>query len=249
MNIILQPCSSRIAQQHYSNAIVNLNLNLDLIKSFLVYKDYQNLYNMFQNDTINIWDVTKNSANKWDKIKIGDIALFAKNKYIFSYGVICYKLKNSQLANFLWGEDEKGQTWENIYFLTELKNTNINYLYFNRAVGYKDNYIIQGFNVLDDEKTNLFLNNYPISSETYMPNVEQSEYFEALKDPLNGLDSVDTKILSNQRKEQNFLRKQLFKNKLYEKCSICGETFPISFLCCSHIKKRCMCSLEEKKRL
>lgn len=135
---------------------------------------------------------------------------------------------------------------EHIFF-NRLKNTNINYLYFNRAVGYKDNYIIQGFNVLDDEKTNLFLNNYPISSETYMPNVEQSEYFEALKNPLNGLDSVDAKILSNQRKEQNFLRKQLFKNKLYEKCSICGETFPISFLCCSHIKKRCMCSLEEKK--
>lgn len=247
MNLILQPCSNKTALLHYSNTIENSNLNLNLIKSYLSKTDYQNLLDIFNQDCIHVWGVTKSSNAKWNRMNIGDVALFSKSGVIFSYGIVCYKVQNSNLAEFLWGKDKQNKTWEYIYFLTELKTTNITYLSFNNAVGYNDKYVIQGFNVLDDEKTAKFLNKYPIFSETYIPEVKESEYLDVINNPLDNLETVDSKVLSNQRIEQNFLRRQLFKNKTHDRCSICGEDMPISFLCCSHIKKRCMCSLDEKK--
>ena len=53
----------------------------------------------------------------------------------------------------LWNENEKGETWEYIYFLDELVSHNIPYAHFNRVVPYKENNVIQGFDVLDDQKS------------------------------------------------------------------------------------------------
>lgn len=60
----------------------------------------------------------------------------------------------------LWDKDSNGMTWEYIYFLVKVSDIHIPYVDFNRIVGYQENYIIQGFNVLSQEKTEKFLNAY-----------------------------------------------------------------------------------------
>ena len=247
MNLVLQPCSNKVAQQHYQDTIDNKDLMLNDIKDKLGNQDYQNLSDIYGENHIHIWGVTPSSYSKWDRMNVGDIAIFSKQNEIFSYGVVCFKLHNAELAKKLWGKDSDGNTWEYIYFLTEVTNIHISYKDFNKAVGYDERYIIQGFNVLTQEKTDNFLNVYPIQSNTFIQDVKEEEYVEIINNPLLKMDSVDGKVVSSQRREQAFLRRQLFKGKIKDKCAICGETFPVQFLCCSHIKKRCYCTLEEKK--
>ena len=247
MNLILQPCANYIAQQHYNDTVINNNLVLEDIRSELMESDYEALLNIYGSNNIHIWGVTKSSYTKWEKIQIGNIVLFSKNKEIFSHGVVCYKIHNKQLANILWGKNADGLTWEYIYFLAEVNSITISYKDFNKTVGYADNYVIQGLSVLNQEKTEKFLNVYPLQSKDFLPIIKEEEYIECINNSLIHMESVDEKILTNQRKEQNFLRQQLFKGKTKAKCAICGKEYPVSFLCCSHIKKRCDCSLEEKK--
>ena len=52
----------------------------------------------------------------------------------------------------MWNYNNKGDTWEYVYFIDEVKSLDIPYIEFNRVVGYADNFVIQGFNILDDEK-------------------------------------------------------------------------------------------------
>lgn len=51
----------------------------------------------------------------------------------------------------MWGYDENGNTWENIYLLDKIEKVYIPYEKLNPVLEYKDNYIIQGFNVLNEK--------------------------------------------------------------------------------------------------
>ncbi|HBV88091.1 MAG TPA: hypothetical protein DEF42_15890 [Desulfosporosinus sp.] len=106
---------------------------------------------------VQIWGVNPGTTianeNKWLRIKSGDIVLFSANKRIFSSGIVTDKLHNKNLAKELWGMNDDNQTWEYIYFLKDINEQNIEITEFNQAVGYASNYVIQGFSVLDGEKS------------------------------------------------------------------------------------------------
>ncbi|WP_201782247.1 hypothetical protein [Paenibacillus xylanivorans] len=90
-------------------------------------------------------------------------------------GVVVLKLQHKELATRLWGYDKSGQTWEYVYFLDEIKQHAIPYIEFNRAVGYADNYIIQGFNVMREELSERMLSSFDLKSEIYLPDVSEEE--------------------------------------------------------------------------
>jgi len=247
MNLILQPCANKVATHNFNETIINKDLKISSIANCLSNEDYANLLEIYNNSTISVWGVKPTNYKKWDRISIGDIALFSGHGNIFAYGIVCYKMHSPKLAQFLWGTDADHTSWEYIYFLQETSTVSIPYIDFNRAVGYNENNVIQGLSVLSQDKVDDFLNTYPLASLTFVQDVKEDEYFNIVSNPLAKLDSVDGKVLSTQRKEQAFLRRQLFKGKTTARCSICGEEFPVALLCCSHIKKRCYCTLEEKK--
>jgi hypothetical protein len=58
--------------------------------------------------------------------------------------------------------------------------------------------------------------------------------------------STDGTISGKYRREQNALRKSLFRNLKFESCGICGREFPIKLLHAAHIKPRNECSHEER---
>ena len=246
MNIVLQPCSNKIATKHYQHTILNDDLYLNTVKSYLSDDDFKNLKKIYNEEPIKLWGVLESRNSTWEKIKVGDVALFAKNNHIISYGTICYKMRNASLAKCLWDTDEYGKTWEYIYFLTAINNYSIPYADFNRAVGYDEKNTIQGFTILNDEKSNMFLDEFPLQKETRLPKITEKDYFKIIKNRFNTTDDLDGKVQSSYRKEQSFLRDTLFKNKFTDKCALCGKEYPVEFLCCAHIKKRCLCSTEER---
>ncbi len=121
----------------------------------------------------------------------------------------------------------------------------IPYERFNRIVGYKPNYIIQGFNVLDESKSDNVIFSFDLSSSIYYPPVSKGDFEKAVKefDPTKPLDS-EAKV--QVRNEQAYLRKYLFHDKKISTCAICGRELPVDLLVTAHLKKRAECTGEEK---
>lgn len=155
-------------------------------------------------------------------------------------------MRNEALARQLWGIDIKSETtWEYIYFLEEINKQDIPVELFNKIAGYKSNNVIQGFTLLNYEKSQSIIDYFDFASETYLPPVDEKEYIKAIKefDPTKELD-IESK--GKARTEQSFLRKILFKDKKNGTCGICGKIYPVSFLVAAHIKLRAVCTVQEK---
>ena len=243
-NIILQPSSNKDAREHYLDTIEN-PVKLKSIEPFLDSKTLIILNDIYTDGNCFIWGVTPggNNITKWNRINKGDVTLFSKSGGIYASAVTTFKIKNKSLASHLWNYNNKGETWEYIYFLDEIKNHNIPYKQFNNAVGYKENYIIQGFGVLDESKSKLVFNEFGLESSTYINSINELEYSEVAI----SIAETEQVFSAKRRLEQGFLRKKLFGNKTNSECSCCNKTYPISMLWCSHIKKRAKCGDNEKR--
>jgi len=247
--VILQPASSKDAQEHFKNTIEN-PVDLEVIKNFVEELEYQTLVDIYgKNSKIPTWGVTPGESNvnvnKWGRIRVGDVTLFTAKGEIFASGVVTYKIQNRDIANQLWGNDAKGQTWEYIYFLDEIKKLSIPYINFNRVAGYKDNYVVQSFNVLDEKKSEQVLSAFNLMSDVYLPDVTEEEYSEIIS-KFNTKDNLDKRSVGIVRSEQSFLRKHLFGRKKVGRCGICNQEYPVQYLWAAHIKKRSECTNEEK---
>jgi len=165
--VVLQPCGEGLPAQHYIDTVERL-VSLDQIARFVSEIDIRNLRSIFREKRVAAWGVTPGKksvgANKWSRMKIGDLALFARAGKIFSAGTVVYKIHNPNLAKELWGEDKEGDTWEYMYFLRDIRPLDIAYDDFNQAAGYAPKNVIRGFSVLTDAKSEKVLELVEISS-------------------------------------------------------------------------------------
>lgn len=247
--IILQPAGNGDAKEHFIDTIEN-SVSLDRIKPFVSEDILNKLKGLYKNNLVPVWGVTPGEKNinkgKWEKVLPGDIALFSRNKIIFASATVAFTIHNRELALDLWKTNPKGQTWEYIYFLDEVNNQNIPSSVFNNSADYKKNYVIQGFNVLDQEKSTKIMHLLNLQSEMYFPEVSREDYFRVIAEPAPDM-PLDKAGQSKLRTEQSFLRNNLFKNNKTFKCGICGKEFPRNFLVAAHIKKRANCTDEERR--
>lgn len=245
-SVILQPSGNKDAREHFVDTIEN-EVSIQRIKSHISEKDFRELKSIYPNGSCRVWGVTPGGSNitKWNRIEKGDVTLFSKSGVIYASGVTTYKLHSKSLASDLWNFNRKGQTWEYIYFLDEIKNHNIPYREFNIVAGYAENNVIQGFNVLSQDKSREILRAFDLESEIFVPEFQINQY-ENLVKKLESLKESEHEISSTRRLEQGYLKRLLFGNKTIGKCACCHKEFPISFLITAHIKKRAFCSIEER---
>ncbi|HIF17514.1 MAG TPA: HNH endonuclease [Cycloclasticus sp.] len=126
--------------------------------------------------------------------------------------------------------------------MSEVCKQDIPYADLNKVIPYSENFVIQGFSVLNEIQSENVFTSFGFASETFYPPINEDDlpaYFES-----SG--SLDAPSKSLSRKEQGALRYSLFKNKPYAKCSICNKEFPVNFLVAAHVKKRSECSKEER---
>tara|TARA_B110000046_G_scaffold128893_1_gene135373 strand:- start:173 stop:1132 length:960 start_codon:yes stop_codon:yes gene_type:complete len=240
MAVILQPCGNKDARAHYNDTVM-FPVPHDSVSSFLNETDNDNLKDIYPDGMLKIWGVTPNNQGKWKKVEAGDITLFSKSGSIFASAVATYKIRNKPLAEKLWGLDAKGNAWEYIYFIAELQAQKIPYIELNRVIPYKDNFVIQGFMVLDEIKSQNVVDIFNLESQTYYPEVSSKAVAQ-----FKTSDDLDPTASVTIRKEQAALRRTLFNNRPNGTCCICLEQLPVSFLWASHLKKRSLCSTEEK---
>ncbi|WP_421663698.1 HNH endonuclease [Lysinibacillus telephonicus] len=245
--VILQPTGNKDAREHYVDTLLR-PVDILRIKPFVSQKEFNHLKELYPSGLVPTWGVTAGvnnvNANKWSKIQPADVTFFSANKVLYSYGFVTYKIHNKPLAQNLWGFNSNGETWEYIYFLDQIREHDIPISLFNKIVGYSEKYLVQGFTVLNEDKSNALLGYFDLESEIAIQPVSGDEYKEIIES--FDLDTLDIDGKSKSRAEQAFLRKALFENKTIGTCGICGKEYPISFLVAAHIKKRSFCTNEEK---
>tara|TARA_R110000765_G_scaffold27706_1_gene67161 strand:+ start:81 stop:713 length:633 start_codon:yes stop_codon:yes gene_type:complete len=151
--VILQPTSSKESRKEYFDTI-ECSVSLSRIKPFVSTKDFEILKDLHPNGECKLWGIKSSTRNinKWNKIKEGDLAMFVRKGKFFATASVTHKVHSPSLANEVWGSDDN-ETWEFIYFVKNVETENLKQSVFNNAVGYKDNFVVQGFSVLNYEKS------------------------------------------------------------------------------------------------
>lgn len=243
--VILQPSSNSDAYKHYIDTVLN-KVEISSLKQFISNDLFDELLEIYPSGKAAVWGVTpgKNNITKWNRISRGDIVLFCRKNKAFHYGVVTLKVHNNSLAKQLWGTTSDGDTWEYIYFIDETSHIDIPYKTINKAAEYKPSNVVQGFTVLDSKKSSMVMAALELYSVTNAPTVEHKDYVAAIKRLES--DKLDTERFTLARTEQSYLRQLLFKGAKFGTCCICQNEFPVEFLVAAHIKKRSLCSGEEK---
>ena len=250
MRVAVQPCGDSAAKEHFVDTIEKL-VPKERIYPLLTTKQ-KKLFDTYCSNAVAVWGVTEGKTGqnktKWRKLKTGDIALLYTNNRIFNKGIISLCIHNEELARSLWSVNEEGKTWEYIYFLDELQEIDLPILEFNNALGYKSNYIIQGFNVLEDDKADAVVNLLGETEQTFDVTTEDTGA-ETIQLQLNALDKTDLPSSSKSRQESQIFRKYLFGKTRTNTCDLCSKELPTRLLVAAHIKPRADCTEIEKRDL
>jgi hypothetical protein len=154
--IILQPAGDAHARQHYVDTIAT-PVSFAVLAPHLTDADMSALRSIYGERPVPTWGVTPGGRDvnrrKWERITPGDVVLMVRDGEAFVSGAVTYTTHNEALAEELWGRDEDGATWEYLYFLDNLEAQTIPIADINVAAGYEPNNRVQGFNVLDQDKS------------------------------------------------------------------------------------------------
>ena len=169
----------------------------------------QGLYN-----AATMWGATPgpSNRNRWQRMSVNDrILIYVNGKKFIRYGRIVAKTHNPELAAKIWGVDSRsGETWEYIYFITDLQEVDIPLSSFNRFFNYSSNFIPQGFSTINQTKVDELINSYQgldnaigLLADTSFKTTETQ--FEEQKDLLgeNLLESATEKL--NDEEYKNYL--------------------------------------------
>lgn len=246
-NLILQPTANADGRAHYRQTIEQF-VSRNEWSRYTTVEVTQALDERFPDGKIPFWGVTpgKKLANrkKWSRVGAGDIVLFAKNGTYFSRAVVAFTFHSPVLAEALWGLDDNGQTWEFMYAVDEIIEMTVPYKEINPVLGYKDNYVPQGFNVLADPRSELGIDYLGLRSNRWETSPKASELTWVLAPE----GELDRKVAAKSRAEQALLRNVIIPGR-DGKCALCGRIFPREYLRAAHIKPRARCSDEERRDL
>lgn len=106
----------------------------------------------------------KRNIPMWEAMQEGDIVLTVYENHYHYISTVISKLNNPALAKRIWGSDDKGNTWEYMYFLTEPKPINI-HVTSEPAISYLNNGY-RGFTRISDERVTKIRQDYG-SLETF----------------------------------------------------------------------------------
>lgn len=149
--VVLQPSANKQALANFDKTIKSFT-DLEEI-AHLLSKSEMSLLSKDSN-SLGFWGIKNVHPATWDRLKEGSLVLFFADKTAFAACTLGRKFKNKKLANFFWG---KQVSFSYMYSVTDMKLIDIPQSVINRSLGYKDNFVVQGFQVLNNEKSSILL--------------------------------------------------------------------------------------------
>lgn len=250
MYVALQPSGNPASRKHYQDTIQR-PVPQEALRRHLSTPEFARLVTLVGNGPVATWGVTPGVSNvnqkKWERLGPGDCVLFAGAGRIKSSAIVVMKAHNRALAHELWGEDEDGQTWEYLYFLIDVTGHNIPITELGAVAGYQPGFTrVQGFNVLDREKSEQIRAAFELDSSVPLETTPEAAPSEAPPTVEGELDRTGT---TTYRVEQGILKRTLMGGRPAGECGLCGRLVPAPLLIGAHIKKRSRCSDAERRDL
>ena len=237
--VFYQPCSQPIARKNLQTTILNPVL-LDDIADLLEPELLADLYKAYPAGKLCIWGLSSpRTRNAWLAMQPGDTVIFNTETVVTVSACFTHRTHNRELALRLWGwaDAESGKTWENIYFVTDVRHHAIR---FKAIQALADSGQDRSFSGYDDVQSAAILDRYPELDHDYFP--DDVTLDEARRD-IQSTDGMGTRPT---RLEHKYIVRHLFQGKPTGHCCICLNEFPRHLLVAAHIKKRSACSTKEK---
>lgn len=250
MKVALQPGSDKDSIRNFKNTILNTVPYADLEKH-LTPDQLNEIKEIYSGEEPQVWGCkngeTGSTKKQYDKLSKGDLVLFYRDWKFIAKMEVTFLLNSKELATQLWGTTD----FENIYFVSSYESINIPVEIINMATSPKEStlledyrYALMGFRVLNSNQSEAVLDILNIDVGSHLKNYSKAEYEKAIKLDIEG--QLDRSSNGTSRVEQGYLRRILFGKRVFAECACCGEKLPVSMLWAAHIKKRSMCSYEEK---
>ncbi|MFF3060150.1 hypothetical protein [Streptomyces sp. NPDC057909] len=251
MRIIMQPArrSEKVVNKHYEDTIaspVDIDANAHLLEPKVV----EQLKQLFPSGQAQMWGVVpgKKDVNvaQVKKMSPGDWVFFTGDKKLYFGGTIALMWHSSDLAEELWQTNGEGQTWEYMYALSGTRGFDIPVAEIRSLLGWNPNRNIMGITVLGEKESDIlqtYLTLDPAPAAVQQNDAQQDEEAVAAYDG-----ELERKATRAQRGEQAALKRRLLPG-LTGACALCGRELPGTLLIGAHIKKRAMCTDDEKRDL
>jgi hypothetical protein len=174
--LLIQPSGGKAAQQHYVDTVIN-PVVFSAYGKHIPDSLLTELHEFFGSGSAAMWGLVPGSNDgnrtKWEKINPGDIVAFTGKKRVFATARVVSKFRNSELAAALWGHDDNGATWEYMYTLSDVDETDIPYSKLNELIGDNPNNNHMGFRIVDEGKASDFASYIGSHIPIPQPNVNQ----------------------------------------------------------------------------
>lgn len=251
MRIVMQPArrSEKDVDRHYQDTIVKpvvFDDHADLLDATTI----EQLKQLFPDGQAPMWGIVpgKREVNlsRIKKMRPGDWVFFSGDKRIYFGGTIALMWRNKTLATRLWGTDAAGSTWEYMYALSGTRGFNIPIDEIRQLLGWNPNRNIMGITVLDEAESDTLQTLLTLDTATAALELDDAQDEEAAVSAFDG--ELERTAQRAQRGEQAALKKRLLQGSGGQ-CALCGRSLPGTFLIAAHIKKRAMCSDDEKRDL
>lgn len=239
--LIYQPCSDPVARKNLQTTILN-PVRLKEIADLLEPPLLAELKLAYPDGKLFIWGLSSpNTRNAWQAMQPGDTVIFNTQTVITVSACFSHATKNRNLALKLWGWANEAieRTWENIYFVTDVRHHAISYEAIQTLTNIRQKQSFYRYNV--DQSSTVF-EQYPELDRSYTAeNITLSEVRKSIE-----RQETDGLAIRPTRLEHKYIVRHLFQNKPSGYCCICLNEYPRHLLVAAHIKKRSVCNIEEK---
>jgi hypothetical protein len=166
--VIIQPSyGNPAARKHWKETLAKeIPFSKAPYSQVLTPDDRHRLLKLHPSGSVRFWGATSAQDKQMERIRQGDVVLFAGQKLVRGIGEVGCKLRNRKLSDLMWTQDDKNGSFVNIYSLLNFQPTQIPYETIWELDGFNAGDNFMGLRIVKDERVDDLLNLFSITTTT-----------------------------------------------------------------------------------
>lgn len=162
--LLYMPPNNPEAMTHYRDTIQN-RVPFERIARFLTRAQSEQVRGVFGSKPIAVWGSRDGPHNRarFEKMRAGDDVLIVEGDHVRLLGKAAFKIVSPDLSHELWKniKDPREPTgWDLVYFIANPLEVDVAWVEVCRLFGWSENFRLQGFASVSDEKLRDFYSRY-----------------------------------------------------------------------------------------